>query len=304
MSSFRLRPATAADAAAVAGVQVSLESSLYGLTTYSQDDLETEWSGLDLERQARVLVDGERVVGYGTLHDRGELWRVEGIVHPDEQGRGAGRELAGSLEREAAEGGAQRVQASAFERDEAGRRLLESIGYRPVRVFRELRIELAEPPPPPVWPDGLRVDGFDLDRDARAFHAAHQEAFADHWEHTPRSFEDWHKWNVEPDSFDPSLWCVVRDGDEIAAGAINVGNLYGGGWVAVLFTRRPWRRRGVGRALLLDAFGRFWERGERSVGLGVDAASETGAFRVYERAGMKPVLGWVTFEKRLDAGAA
>jgi GNAT superfamily N-acetyltransferase len=304
MSSFRLRPATAADAAAVAEVQIALETSLYGLTTYSQADLENEWAVLDLERDARVVLDGERVVGYATLHDRGELWRVEGIVHPRDQSRGAGRELAVSLEREVAERGARRVQATSFERDAAGRRLLESLGYRPVRVFRELRIELTEPPPPPVWPDGLRADRFDADRDARAFHAAHQEAFADHWEHVPRSFEDWHKWNVEADTFDPSLWCVVRAGDEIAAGTINVAGLYGGGWVAALFTRRPWRRRGVGRALLLDAFGRFWERGERSAGLGVDAASETGAFRVYERAGMTPVLGWVTFEKALHGPAA
>jgi hypothetical protein len=51
---------------------------------------------------------------------------------------------------------------------------------------------------------------------------------------------------------------------------------------------------------LCDAFGRFWERGERSVGLSVDAASDTGAFRLCQRAGMAPVLGWVIDEKELD----
>jgi mycothiol synthase len=55
---------------------------------------------------------------------------------------------------------------------------------------------------------------------------------------------------------------------------------YGGGWIQVLLTRRPWRRLGVGAALLRNGFGRFWARGERSVGLGVDAASATGAFRL------------------------
>ena len=55
----------------------------------------------------------------------------------------------------------------------------------------------------------------------------------------------------------------------------------------------------MGAALLADAFGRFWERGERIVGLGVDAASDTGAFRLYERAGMAPTLGWVLYEKAL-----
>jgi hypothetical protein len=35
----------------------------------------------------------------------------------------------------------------------------------------------------------------------------------------------------------------------------------------------------------------------------VDAANETGAFRLYERAGMKPVLGWVAYEKRVRDAA-
>lgn len=49
-----------------------------------------------------------------------------------------------------------------------------------------------------------------------------------------------------------------------------------------------------------DSFARFWERGEHSIGLGVDAASDTGAFRLYERAGMSPKLGFVVYEKELD----
>jgi hypothetical protein len=59
----------------------------------------------------------------------------------------------------------------------------------------------------------------------------------------------------------------------------------------------------VGSALLLDSFGRFWKRGEHSVGLGVDAASDTGAFCLYERAGMAPVLGWVVYQKELGEAA-
>ena len=35
------------------------------------------------------------------------------------------------------------------------------------------------------------------------------------------------------------------------------------------------------------------------MGLGVDTANETGAFRLYERAGMRPVLCWVVYEKQL-----
>jgi mycothiol synthase len=304
MSSPRLDPAAAADAAAVAEVVAALESALYGVTAFSQADLEEQWSDLDLERDARVVRDGERIVGYGELREHGERWRIEGYVHPDAHGRGIGTLIATGLEKEAARRAPRRIQNSVFEVDSAARELLESLGYGAVRVFREMRIELEVPPLAPEWPQGLRVVAFDAQRDALAFHAAHQEAFADHWEYAPRGFESWSKSNLQSERFDPALWCVVRAGDEIAAGTICVGDTYGGGWIQVVFTRRPWRRQGVGAALLRDAFGRFWERGEHSVGLGVDAASETGAFRLYERAGMTPALGWVMYEKEIGDARA
>jgi len=296
-------PAVAADAAAVTELVVALESSLYGQTAFTQADLEAEWSELDLEQDARVVRVGDRVVGYGVVRERGERWLVEGYVHLDAVGRGFGKLIATGLEDDAARGGARRIHNAVLEADSAAGRLLESLGYGAVRVFREMRIELEAPPPAPEWPDGLRVVPFDPERDALEFHAAHQEAFADHWAYTPRAFELWSKLNLAGERFDPTLWCVVRSGDEIAAGTICTGDTYGGGFVQALFTRRPWRKQGLGAALLLDSFGRFWERGEHSVGLGVDSASDTGAFRLYERAGMTPVLGWVVYEKELGGAA-
>jgi mycothiol synthase len=294
-----LRPAVAADAAAVTDLVVAVESSLYGASTFSRADLEDEWSDLDLEQNARVVCDGERIVGYGAVHDRGGIGHADGYVHPDARGRGIGTLVATGLEQDAAHRGARAIRNRVLEADSAGRRLVESIGYVAGRVFREMRIELEAPPPAPEWPDGLRVVPFDPEHDALDFHAAHQEAFAEHWGHTPRDVESWSKSHLASERFDPTLWCVVRAGDEIAGGTICAGDTYGGGFVHGLFTRRPWRKQGVGAALLADAFGRFWERGERSIGLGVDAANDTGAFRLYERAGMAPALGWVIYEKAL-----
>lgn len=294
-----LTPAAAGDAAAVTALVIAVESRLYGSSTFAQGDLEQEWAGLDVARDARVVRDGGRVVGYAAAHALGPLTRAEACVHPDARGRGLGTQLATWLEEHAACGGAHRIQNSVLEDDAAARALLTALGYRAVRVFREMRIELDAAPPPVAWPAGLRATAFDPARDARAFHAAQQEAFADHWDYTPRDFAAWSRAHLEGATFDPALWCVARAGDEIAGGTISVGDTYGGGFVHALFTRRPWRRRGLGAALLEDAFGRLWARGERSVGLGVDAASDTGAFRLYERAGMRPALGWVMYEKPL-----
>jgi GNAT superfamily N-acetyltransferase len=240
MTSFGRRPPVPDDAPAVAELVIAYERSLYGATEYSLGDLEAEWESLDLTRDALVLLDGERIVAFGELHDRGELWRVDGYVHPDEQGRGLGMELAAAFEATVATRGARRIQNAVTEPD-----------------------------------------------------------LADHWEFRPRDFAEWREFHIETDRFDSSLWRIVRAGDEVAAGAICEAGRYGGGWVGVLFTRRPWRAQGVGRALLRDAFRKFQDRGEQSVGLSVDAENTTGAFQLYESVGMRPVMGWVLHEKGL-----
>ncbi len=304
MERAALTPALAADAAAVTELIAALEIALYGYTTFSQADLEDEWSDIDLAQDACVVRDGDRIVGYALTDKRGTSWRVQGQVHPDAAGRGIGTLIARGIEREAARRGIRRLQNSVLGADRPAHRLLESLGYEPVRIFREMRIALDAPPAAPEWPEGLTATAFDADHDARAFHAAHQEAFTDHWEYPPRDYESWSRAHLDSDRFDPTLWCVVRSGDEIAAGTICTCDTYGGGWVQTLFTRRPWRRQGVGAALLADAFTRLWQRGERSIGLGVDAASDTGAFRLYERAGMAAALGWVIYEKQLGEPAS
>jgi GNAT superfamily N-acetyltransferase len=128
MERASLTPAAPADAVAVTEVVAALESSLYGQSSFSQSDLENEWLELDVERDARVVRDGDRVVGYALVREReGELWRVEGYVHPDSLGRGIGRLIATALEDEAARHGAHRVQNGVIEADSAARELLESL---------------------------------------------------------------------------------------------------------------------------------------------------------------------------------
>jgi mycothiol synthase len=301
MSVFRVHRAAAADVAAVSELVEASEAALYGESTFTPEDLGAEWTEIDLERDARVVRDGDRVVGYAVVRERGATQRVEGYVHPEALGRGAGTLIARSLEEDAVRAGARKLQNVVLEADTAARELLGALGYDAVRVFREMRITLAGAPPAPVWPDGLHVEPFVPERDARDVHAANEEAFADHWGHTARTFDAWSRLHLRSERFDPELWCILRSGGEIAAATICTGETYGGGFVHVLFTRRPWRGRGVGTSLLHDAFGRFWARGEPNVGLSVDAASETGAFRLYERAGMTPALGWVMFEKQMPS---
>ncbi len=62
------------------------------------------------------------------------------------------------------------------------------------------------------------------------------------------------------------------------------------GWVEELGVRRPWRRRGVGYGLLVAGALALRGAGVTAAMLGVDGESLTGANRLYERAGFRPVL--------------
>jgi ribosomal protein S18 acetylase RimI-like enzyme len=177
-------------------------------------------------------------------------------------------------------------------------RLFESRGYRDVRHFFRMAIELEGPPPRPNWPDGLEARPVEPEQ-LRAFHAAREEAFANEWRHVPEAFEAFEARVVERPRAELSLWTAVWDGERIAATLI-AGRELGGGWIASIGVREPWRRRGLGLALLRHAFGQLRERGEHRVQLGVDAENASGAIRLYERAGMHVVWEAVVYEKELD----
>jgi ribosomal protein S18 acetylase RimI-like enzyme len=103
------------------------------------------------------------------------------------------------------------------------------------------------------------------------------------------------------DGFDPALWYIAWDGDRIAGYCLC--NYRGEtGWVGTLGVRRPWRKHGLGMALLLHSFGEFYRRGTRAIGLGVDASNPTGATRLYEKAGMHVASEYVIYEKQYRPG--
>jgi len=164
-----------------------------------------------------------------------------------------------------------------------------------------MRIGLADVAEEPVWPEGVTVRTFQPG-DERTFYDVHQESFADHWEHdVPDPYDEWAHWLLQPPAFEPELWFLAEEDGEPAGIAINHERpeVPGLGWIGILGVRRPWRRRGVGRALLLHAFHEFRARGYTEAGLGVDAASVTGATRLYESVGMRVTAHFHFYEKQL-----
>ena len=309
-SEYTLRAARDEDAPAITDLFNQLGRALYGVDVMSLDEV-TKWftsPKSDPGRDFRLaeLPDGT-LAGFGSVadvaNDHDILW-LRVTLHPELGTEAMGEELmsfADARARDLGVAGHSLVHASCSSKDAGVIALYERYGYKLVRHFFRMETDLTEPPPPAVWPEGVELRALDLERDLEAVYAADEEAFEDHWGFFRIDFATWKHW-MTGGNFDPTLWLIAYDGDDIAGFSLNFPDEGGDtdlGWVGVLGVRRPWRRRGIALALLLESFAEFRRRGKKRAGLGVDAENTTGAVRLYEKAGMAPVRRFDTFEKAL-----
>lgn len=308
-----VRVPTADDLQAVFELMTEADTREFGEPDCSYDEFVADWNAHDLEADARIAVLGDgRAVGWAEVEDGGRHAKLhaEAWVHPDFEGIGVGSALIAWTEAWAAEhlpqapAGVRVVLQNAFNaRNEKAHALFRGRGYNEVRRFWRMQIALdpANVPPAPVWPDGVVVKSVEGEVDERRVFATNDEAFRDHWGYAGTAFEKWIE-RKKRHGFDPGLWLMALDGEEVAA--VVVGSIYPeqGGWVNNVAVRRPWRRKGLAQALLLESFRRFAERGQTTVSLGVDATNPTGATRLYEKAGMRVIREFVFYELELRPG--
>jgi mycothiol synthase len=316
------RAARVEDAEGAVGLFNACSLDLVDETPHDVDEQRVEWRtpGFDLGRDTRVVLDADaELVGYA------EVWDIEephvrthswGRVHPDSRGRGIGSALlrweearAREAIARAPEGTRVSLGSGALVKDVHARELLEANGFEPVRYFRRMVVEMNAPPPEAVWPDGVAVRTFDPEKDLKATVRSVRDTFSDHWGHVDSPFEEelkfWKHWIEEEKDFDPALWYLAEAEGKLVATCLCWPKRHEDpelGWVNVLGVDRGWRRRGLALALLRHAFAAFYARGKRKVGLGVDAASLTGANRLYEKARMKTVRESVSYETELRPG--
>jgi mycothiol synthase len=284
----------------------------FGTPDLTLSDLRTLWQGptFNLETDAWMVVDTEgRLVGYADVEHRQHV-RIYTFVRvlPGLVGQGIEEYLLQQAEIwteqqiTLAEPGV-RVTLNGWtgDQNDTALRAFERAGFKEVRRHWRMEVKMSQSPMAPEWPERVIVRTFKPGRDNRAVFAAIDEAFQDHWGHMEGDYEEWKHWTIERENFDPSLWFLAFDGDEIAGASLCTYQI-DDGWVDTLAVRRPWRRKGLGMALLLHSFGEFYRRGKHKVGLGVDSQNLTGATRLYERAGMHVARTYISYDKELRAG--
>lgn len=189
------------------------------------------------------------------------------------------------------------IQTFMNNKDEDGHILLRANGFLPIRYFWRMETQLQEAPAAMAFPSGIELRPFIKEEHAAAVWRTDNEVFHDHWGSHEFTFEEWSKKFSNP-NFDPTLWMVAWEGNEIAGFSQNRLR-QGIGWIGTIGVRRHWRGKGLGIALLRHTFGEFYKRGIATIGLGVDSANLTGATRVYERAGMHVASEHALYDKEL-----
>ncbi len=235
----------------------------------------------------RVVRDGEPVY---------EMW---GAVLPAFRRRGLGTALldwALDRARQRAQvedpGRAVSVAGDAEEQETAHRALLARAGFEPVRHFFLMRRPTLDDIPDAPLPDGLEVRPV-TPKQRRAVLEAEFDAFEDHWGNRERT-EDSFTVTLSRPELNSDLWVVAWDGDRIAGVVENwiwaEENEELGvkrGWLERISVRRPWRRRGLARAITAESLRRLHAAGMEEGMLGVDSENANGAVGLYEGLGFE-----------------
>ena len=304
---FTARPPTFGDLEEVLHLFNTCAAEVGPHDRMTPDALRGEWEDSDWNMEEEgivVLAPDGKIVGWAEYYDRLGHVKIDcrvGTVLPEFRGQGLEEELLAWVER-----GARRHAALAgpqhdvwlfcgvVDTDRYRCELLERTGFEIGRWFTSLEIDLDDSIGEPAWPEGIELREMIPGRDERSHFAVKRESFADHWGTIDLDFEEEYErfleWTKVMVGYDPSLFRAAWDDEEIAGICWTFPEHDGNreeAYLSHLGVRRPWRGRGIAKALMLDAFRECRRRGLKTVSLGVDAENDTGAIDLYEKVGMR-----------------
>lgn len=181
---------------------------------------------------------------------------------------------------------------------------LQADGYEPVRYFFDMVCENLQNIPTAELPEGIEVRPAQREQ-LRQICQAEYEAFQDHWGEAVEDESDFERWMNNP-KWNLPLWQVAWDGDQVVGMVLsyideNENKQYGykRGYTENISVRKPWRGRGIAKALLVRAMKMFRDMGFDHTALGVDSENATGALHLYESVGYKTVRTVTYYRKKM-----
>ncbi len=269
------------------------------------EDLRYDWQQIDLNQDAWLAFNGEGVLkSYGAVlpwscGKRLAIYDDPGTENDELflsllvlcEGRAANqlRATADPLQK--------KVVTHVSDSVEYQKKVLEDAGYSISRFIYNMHIDINGNLPEPQWPEGVEVRNAKTGIDDRYIHAVIQDAFHKP-DHPDQPFEEWKEFMMRADLYQSDLWFLALNGEDVV-GTCLCFPYEDLGWVRQLAVAQPFRKRGLGTALLQHSFRAFKQRGYNKVGLAVESSNEN-AYRLYERAGMYKAIHLDEYQKTLD----
>jgi ribosomal protein S18 acetylase RimI-like enzyme len=289
------RPLTPSDSTGVFELIAAAELVDIGEVAIEEADLVSDWKrpSFVISTQSIGVLDGSTLVAYAEVYQG--RWADLG-VHPDHRGRGLGRALVGWLLAESRRQGGTLV-GMPVPSGSYRERLLGAHGFEPLWDSWVLRlppeVELAVP----QLPDGYRIRAVEGPADVEAAYHVVEDAFLE-WSDRPKSsYADWSVPILERPGYEPWQFRVATDPEGTIVGVALVPVGEGFGYVEKLAVRADQRGRGLGVALLSEAFATARAHGAERFELSTD--SRTGALGLYESVGMVVTSTWRHLARRV-----
>lgn len=296
-SGLRVRSLAFDDVAVATALVAACEQHDDGVAEINESDIAAVWSqpSVNLEETSIGVFDHDVLVAGGeVLGERAEL-----DVHPAWRGRGIGRALMRwSWERARADGQLQVGQSISDNRRDAAA-MFAAHGYRQRWTSWILHIDMTDRPAASELPAGYRIRGYVPGDDDHDAYRVIDTAFNEWPDREPTPFANWHALTVGSDAFAP--WAspvLLHEGAMVGAALGFDHGPDSEGWTQQLAVDAAHRGRGLGKALLVESFRRFWDDGRRRCGLSTD--SRTGALALYQHAGMSIRRSYTRWSKTLD----
>jgi len=290
---FVHRPIEDEDLEAVVALVNACELHDTGRVMMERADLVADMGtdGFNRERDAVLVADGGRIVGWGLLLHGRTAWAD---VHPDARGRGIGTWLRRWSERRAREMGLTKIGQVFEDHRTDVADMLRAAGYMPGHRSWILRKDHTERPEEPIFPPDVEVRPYSPDVE-EAVLTMFEGAFSEFHDRSPSTLATWRAMVTRREGFVPDDLVLAVEDDIIVGAAflIDADEI----WVDKLAVHRDHRRRGIARGLLQMAFRRSFDRGYVRTSLSTD--SRTGALGAYERVGMRVVESFTTYSLEL-----
>jgi GNAT superfamily N-acetyltransferase len=279
------RPAAAADLPEITSLAQSSETHWFGAVESDEAEVRESFERVDpLAERSRLVLDGDRLVAAVWW------WQPDEVslhVDPTADVTSVYDDVLPWL----ASSGATRGEA--LSRDDVLRAAFVRHGWTHVLSQFELSRDTA-PLPTPGWPDDVTTTAMD-DHADDVYRVIYDEAgWAEVPGHSQRDREEWRSIFVA--GHDPEQQVLAWHDGRLVGVALGKTFSDGTGWIAQLAVPSDQQGRGLGTALLTEAFGRRIAGGAVRLGLGVSAANPD-ALRMYLKLGLEIDREWMAYRR-------